>query len=210
MEKYYSVQMKRVFSNVELTKLYRDEQKSASFIAQRFSCSQNKINYWLKKYKIQKRGISDALYIKHNPKGDPFVYSEPHDKESSFLLGLGLGLYWGEGNKKNKTTVRLGNTDPHLIKKFIEFLARVYHVKRKKFRFGLQIFSDMNPSAALSFWSHHLGFSRDHFGKVIVTPARSLGTYKEKTKHGVLTIYVSNRKLRDLINDQIEMLKIAG
>lgn len=198
--------MKAIFSQQELTKLYLHEKKSVYVISQHFSCSQNKVNYWLTKYKIKKRTISEALYIKLNPKGDPFEFSEPQDKKSAFLLGMGLGLYWGEGNKKNENTVRLGNTDPHLIRKFIEFLTRVYHVERKKFRFGLQIFSDMNPSMALSFWSRSLGFSRDHFGKVIVTPARSLGTYRTKTKHGVLTIYVSNKKLRDLINKQIEML----
>ena len=94
--------MKAIFSQQELTKLYLHEKKSVYVISQHFSCSQNKVNYWLTKYKIKKRTISEALYIKLNPKGDPFEFSEPQDKKSAFLLGMGLGLYWGEGNKKNE------------------------------------------------------------------------------------------------------------
>ena len=105
-----------------LRRLYSDEHKSAQEIAEIFNCSSNRINYWLKKYYITKRSISDAIYIKHNPNGDPFEFVPPRNIEEAKLFGLGLGLYWGEGNKANKNTVRLGNTDPVLLNKFIEFL----------------------------------------------------------------------------------------
>ena len=93
---------------------------------------------------------------------------------------------------------------------FLRFLTHLYTVERSKIRFGLQIFSDMKPGKALKFWSKFLGYDRSHFGKIIITPARSIGTYREKTKHGVLTIYVSNKKLRDLLNLQIEQLHKIG
>ena len=34
------------------------------------------------------------------------------------LLGLGLGLYWGEGNKANKHKVSVSNSDPKLLSMF--------------------------------------------------------------------------------------------
>jgi hypothetical protein len=123
------------------------------------------------------------------------------------LFGLGLGLYWGEGNKKNINTVRLGNTDPMLVKKFIEFLFHFYKIPQEKFRFGLQIFSDMSSQEVLRFWIRTLRASSKQFGKVIVTPARGAGTYREKTKYGVLTVNVSNKKLRDLLVGEIEKLQ---
>lgn len=186
---------------------YIHEKKSARLIANEIGCSENKVNFWLKRYKIQKRSISEAVYLKSNPTGDPFAFNQPQNIASSLLFGLGIGLYWGEGNKKNKTTVRLGNTDPFLIRSFITFLIKIYEVKREKFRFGLQIFNDMDPEEVLSFWVKELGFPRSHFGKVIVTPARAAGTYREKTKHGVLTVYVSNSKLRNILNSEIEKMK---
>ena len=190
-----------------LENLYITQKKPSREIAQHLSCSEHKVDYWLAKHGIHKRSLSDAIYLQRNPNGDPFSFNNPKNSKEWFLFGLGLGLYWGEGTKKNKTAVRLGNTDPALVKKFLEFLYRIYSVREGKVRFGLQIFSDMRPEQALSFWCSYLGVSRKDFGKVIVTPARSIGTYREKTKHGVLTVYVCNKKLRDELCKQIEILR---
>ena len=89
---------------------------------------------------------------------------------------------------------------------FIRFLVDLYGIDRKKLKFGLQIFSDMKSSEALQFWSRFLKISPSQFYKVIITPARSLGTYRNKTRHGVLTVYFNNRKLRDIICQAVEDL----
>ncbi len=168
-------------------------------IAKILECSENKINYWFKKFSISKRSISEAIYLKHNPKGDPFKFKDITTVEDGFLLGLGLGLYWGEGNKRNKSSVRLGNTDPGLILKFLEFLEAIWNIKRDKLRFGLQIFSDMKPKKALRFWQKVLEVSPSQFQKVITKPSSKPGTYKERIQHGVLTVYYNNKKLRNQI-----------
>lgn len=190
-----------------IIRLYIDEQKSSRQIAEALRCSENKINYWLKRYSIKKRSISDATYIRSNPTGDPFIFDPPKTKDDYRLFGMGLGLYWGEGNKKNTNTVRLGNTDPKLIMKFLEFMERFYRISPERIKFGLQIFSDMEPKAALKFWCKTLNVTADRFGKVVVTPSRGKGTYREKTRHGVLTVYIFNKKLRDLICGEIEKMQ---
>lgn len=189
-----------------LQDLYVRKQLSAHDVGLRLGCSTNKVHYWLDRSGIKQRSQSQATYAKRNPDGDPFEFSMPKHERDLVLYGLGLGLYWGEGNKRNLTAVRLGNTDPKLIAAFIRFLLTLYKVDRRKLRFGLQIFSDMHPQKALQFWRKAIGFPRSHFLKPVVTPARSVGTYRSKTKHGVLTVYVSNKKLRDLINSQIETI----
>lgn len=176
-------------------------------IATKLKCSLHKITYWMDGYNIKRRSISDAVYRKHNPNGDPFRINEPKTLKEMELFGLGIGLYWGEGNKANKNSLRLGNTDPKLICKFIEFLTQIYDIDRDKLRFGLQVFSDMPPSEALTFWIKTLGAKRSQFQKVIVSPARSIGTYKKKTRHGVLTVHYNNKKLRDIICSEIERIK---
>lgn len=195
-----------ILSKQKLRKLYlRDKQSSAS-IAMIFKCSESTINYWLKKYDIKKRSISEAAYIKHNPDGDPFKIRELKTIKDAWLMGLGLGLYWGEGTKSNKYSIRLGNTDPRLIKKFIEFLAYCCRINKQKLRFGLQIFSDMSPKDALKFWQKELNVRVSSFQKIIVTPTRGDGTYKHKIKHGVLTVYYHNKKLRDIICGMIDSI----
>src|ERR1041385_3397781 len=88
-----------------LEQLYIAEKLSAHEIAVRLRCSDGKINYWLARHQIPKRSISDAVYTRSNPTGDPFKVKIPASAEESFLFGMGLGLYWGEGNKKNLTAV---------------------------------------------------------------------------------------------------------
>ena len=189
-----------------LEDLYYKRKLSARQIAEIFKCSENKINYWLNKQGVYKRSISDAIYTLRNPKGDPFTFKEPDNKNELFLYGLGLGLYWGEGNKKNKAAVRLGNTDPKLVKCFIKFLEKIFNLDISKFKFGLQIFGDMKPEKAQKFWQRELKVKKEQFWKVIVTPHRGVGSYREKTKHGVLTVNFNNKKLRDIICNLIENL----
>ena len=121
---------------------------------------------------------------------------------------MGLGLYWGEGNKKNKNSVRLGNTDPRIIRKFIEYLVRIFNINTKKLRFGLQIFSDLKKSDVMKFWLKQLkefDIVDAQFYKVIVTPSRSIGTYREKSEWGVLTVHFANTKLKNLIDKMLPL-----
>src|SRR6185312_4683224 len=120
-----------------LTKLYVDQKYSVKDIAKQLGCSTHKISYWMDRYDIKRRSISDAIYSKRHPGGDPFHVKEITSLEDARLYGLGIGLYWGEGTKSNKHSVRLGNTDPELIKTFISFLVELYGVRKDDLRFGL-------------------------------------------------------------------------
>ncbi|MBU0458100.1 helix-turn-helix domain-containing protein [Patescibacteria group bacterium] len=186
-----------------LEKLYAKEGKSMQEIANKLGCSVHKVQYWMKQYNIKSRSISDAIYQWHNPDGDPFMFKKPRTSKEQMLYGLGLGLYWGEGTKASKHSVRLGNTDPDLIKIFMDFLIILYGVKRKDFRFGLQIFTDIDEEKALDFWTKKLRIPREQFGKVIVTKSGSIGTYRKKSQFGVVTLHYHNKKLRDLLLNQL-------
>ncbi|MDP3792563.1 MAG: hypothetical protein Q8Q89_02430 [bacterium] len=191
-----------------LINLYTNNKKSSSEIAKVFKCSEHKINYWINKYGIQKRTLSDSMYAKYNPHGDPFLVRKPTTLKEANLLGLGLGLYWGEGNKKNKNSIRLGNTDPRIIKKFIEFLIKIFGIKKDKLRFGLQIFSDISEGEVIRFWLNELkdfSINSNQFFKVTVTPSRSLGSYREKSKFGVLTVHFCNVKLKNILDNMLPL-----
>lgn len=182
-----------------LKKLYIENKKSMQEIADILNCSLHKVAYWMEKHRIPARKRSEAMYVKYNPHGDPFKFKQPTTLKEAELFGLGLGLYWGEGTKTSKTSVRLGNTDPNLLKRFIEFLEKFYGIKRKKMKFGLQIFNDIKPQTALDFWIKSLRINSAQFNKIIVTKSGSIGTYRKKTEYGVLTAMFHNKKLRDLI-----------
>jgi len=192
-----------MIKKTELTKLYTTEGKSMSAIASILGCSVNKVVYWMDKHKIDRRSISDAVYLHNHPDGDPFEIKNPKSNDDYWLLGMGLGLYWGEGTKANLHSVRLGNTDPELIKVFIKFLVQMCGVDFADLRFGIQIFSDCSISQSEDFWEKYLNANSSQFYKTIKTPSRSKGTYRKKNKLGVLTIYYNNSRLRDIL---VEML----
>lgn len=193
---------------IQLRQLYLSKKLPSKKVAAVLNCSEHKVNYWLSRYNIPKRSISEAIYNQNNPTGDPFQIKSIQSLKDAELFGLGLGLYWGEGNKKNKNAVRLGNTDPKLIKKWLEFLVKILGVRVHKIRCGLQIFNDMSKKDALIFWLKELkdfGVTEKNFFGITVTPARSIGNYREKSKYGVLTIHFCNIKLKKILDSMLPM-----
>lgn len=183
----------------ELTELYIDKKMSSAQISLLLGCSTTKVNYWLNKHEIPKRSVSDAVYARHNPNGDPFSITLIDTIEKAQLYGLGIGLYWGEGTKANRHSIRLGNSDPSLLRMFMRFLTEIYGVSIEDMKFGLQIFSDIEPTEAIDYWVNELNVDESQFYKVHITKSGSLGTYRAKSKYGVVTLYYHNKKLRDII-----------
>ena len=98
-------------------------------IANELTVSLSTVDWWMRKYLIPKRSRSDANYKKYNKKGNPFQIKNIRTLHDATLYGIGVGLFWGEGNKVSKTSLRLGNTDPNLIKTYIEFLRKICGVE---------------------------------------------------------------------------------
>ena len=63
----------------------------------------------------------------------------------------------------------------------------------------------MAEKETLDFWTKTLTIEKSQFYKTVITPYRSLGTYRKKTKYGVLTVYFHNRKLRDVLVGLLRM-----
>jgi hypothetical protein len=171
------------------------------------SCSPNKVVYWMKKYSIKRRSHSEAAYIKQNPNGDPFRIKKNLTKDDILLYGLGLGIFWGEGNK-NPTipSLRVANTDPNLIKVFLAFLKSIYGLSENRFSYSIVCFNDVDSEKARSFWARELRIPPQKFGKITVIPKQGKGTYKRKSIFGVCTVQGNNSKLRKLVSVKIETL----
>lgn len=198
--------MKKVILTREaLKRMYVDEKKSSHAIAKAMGCSDHKVNYWLTAHNINKRSISEAIYVKHNPNGDPFYFRTSNNITEAKLFGMGIGLYWGEGTKANKNSIRLGNTDPKLVDKFMEFMITFFNVERSDFKFGLQIFSDIKIRDAMDFWVKNLRIDKHQISKPVVTLSGSIGTYRKKSQYGVMTVMYHNKKLRDLLMSLLPM-----
>lgn len=84
-------------------------------IASNLNCSVHKVVYWMDKYQIKRRSYSEAVYLKLNPNGDPFKIKQKLTSWDNFLLGLGIGIFLGEGNKVVHQSLRVANSDPYIL-----------------------------------------------------------------------------------------------
>lgn len=165
-------------------------------IAKKMNCSVHKVVYWMDKFDIPRRSFSDAVYLNANPDGDPFSIKKILTDEERILYGLGLGIYWGEGEKVSKGRVRVANSDPHLLRTFRDFLLRICQATLSRIHYYIICFNDSNPKEALSYWSKLLEISDKQFGKIVQISPQGKGTYKRKSQYGVCIMEISNTKLK--------------
>lgn len=163
--------------------------------------------YWMQKYGIKRRNHSDATYLKENPHGDPFIIKKSLTPNDQLLLGLGMGIYLGEGNKVEKNSLRVSNTNPLILRIFLRFLFTICHFDKKRISASIVCFNDTDTDTARTYWSRQLQISSAKFGKITQIPPQGKGTYKRKSQYGVCTVQANNMKLTKWLRDQIDLLK---
>ena len=178
-------------------------------IAAKLECSLHKIVYWMNKYGLHRRSLSEAMYTKLNPNGDPFKIKKIINQDEKFLYGLGLGIYWGEGDRRSKNAIRVANTDPKLIKAFTKFLLTICQLEKRKLLYNLICFNDSNPEEVRNYWAKELRISKEKFGKIVQIPSQGKGTYRKKSRYGVCIAIVCNMKLKSWIMDEISKINPA-
>mgnify|MGYP001573381287 CR=1 FL=1 len=188
---------------LELLKSEYNKGKSIQDIASNLGHSVHKIAYWMKKYDISRRGHSEAAYIQQNPNGDPFKIKKINSNDDALLFGLGIGIYWGEGNKSDRHSVRITNTDPRMIVVFRQFPRDICNIKESKLSYSIVAFNDSNIEAVSEYWSKELGIEPTKFGKIVQIPPQGKGSYKNKSRFGVCSISFGNIKLKEWIMNQL-------
>ena len=190
-----------------LLKISYDTGKSMMQMAKEFGCSMSKVTYWMRKHSIKRRSRSEANYLFYNPDGDPFKIKTDLSKHEALLKGLGLGIYWGEGSKFSKHSLRVANTNPEILRAFRQFLKTICQLKDKRISYSIVSFNDVSPEVSRNYWSKELEISPGKFGKITQIPKQGKGTYKRKSLYGVCTIQAHNVKLRNWLVQELEDLK---
>ena len=106
------------------------------------------------------------------------------------LFLSGLFLYWAEGGKTKNGTTCLTNTNPNMLKFFINWL-KVFNVSKEKLRVHLHLYSDMNIKRQEKYWSRELGIPLKQFRKSYIKKSLSSAiTYKNGFGQGTCTVSV--------------------
>ena len=175
--------------------------KSAREIGDIPGCSWRQVISCMNNHGIPRRSRSEATYLKANPLGDPFYIKSHLSLEEERLKALAIGLFWGEGTRRNQVAVRISNSDPELLKVFVAFLRTICNVRPDKICVELILHADVKPADASQYWSQQLRIPPSQFSKPTIIPSRGRGTSTHRVKWGTATIRVSNVRLRRLLQD---------
>ncbi len=93
-------------------------------------------------------------------------------------------LYWGEGSKGD---FGLSNTDPRLIRLFVECLRGVFEIKNERLRVSVRIYEDLDREKCLLFWSEIVGIPKEEFVNVNVLSGKKKG----KLEYGMCRVRVT-------------------
>ncbi len=85
------------------------------------------------------------------------AFQEMRQLNNDHLWLAGIMLYWAEGSKAKEhlvsQQVNFNNSDPKMIKVFLDWLLKIIKIPRNDIYFALYIHRTANIQRALSFWS---------------------------------------------------------
>lgn len=193
-------------------KLYYDEKLSTIDIAKQLKVTPWVVLKFMRRTGLPRRSLKETNIIVFNRKPISFSLKKNLSKEEEKLKIAGIMLYWAEGGKSNPKlrvwTVDFANSNPLMVKLFINFLRQICGVDEKRLRVLLYCYADQNIEDLKNFWYKITGINRKQFIKPYVR--KDFLTEKSgKMKYGLVHIRYSDKKLLLQIEDWIkEYLKI--
>ncbi len=198
----------------------KEEQKIVDFyvvsklsetqIAEALQVNPSRIRWVLKKHKIQKRTISEAvrqIYItKFNKK--EFVLNTKLTPEQEKLKIAGVMLYWGEGTKKGHN-VALANSDPFMVAVFVRFLREVCGIEKNRLHVTLHHYPDHTDAVLKKFWSETLDIPLKQFYRSHLH-FNTKGSYKKKSEYGTVSVQYSDVALLRVLNGWISEYSVLS
>lgn len=157
---------------------------------QRTRLMKNSQDGWKKarEHAVISKNIAKAKRISQAKAEAELIHSSLPKTNEVLELALAM-LYFGEGAKKNVTT--LGASDSKMITFFITALERLYDLDRNTFRYELHLRFDQDEDEMKNYWSQKLHVQRDRFQYTV----KDLRTKDRPTKpgyHGVCQVHVGN------------------
>ena len=200
----------------------RKQGMSYSDIKSQLGVSKSTLSGWLKdypltleeSYKLSKRArvveqVRQTKAAKRNARRESVYRKVKQDisVSRSKLFVAGFYLYWGEGTKTAEYTVSLTNTDPAMVRCFVEWLE-LLGIARSDLRIKLHLYSDSNENNAKEFWSDSLGVPKENFNKSYVKQSRASDRdHKGLFGHGTCVVSYHDRDIHEYVLQGIRYLR---
>ncbi len=197
--------------------------KSYSQIKSELGISKSTLSEWLRAYPLTKEQI-DALRGKSEIRIERYrqarrktreirlksYYEEEKNKwiplSERELFLMGLFLYWGEGGKTHRNIVSINNTDPSVMKFAFYWLNQICQVPREKIQVYLHLYSDMDVTETIAYWSKELHQSIQYFAKPYIKQSKRSDLDQKGFGHGTCGLRVYNTVLKEHILVAIQVI----
>ena len=181
---------------------------SVETIAKKMRVSTEAMFYFFRKNKIKRRSGSDINKVRFENKKPSFSVKKNLTVLEKALQVAGTMLYWGEGSKwDGETIVDFANSDPAMIKVFLDFLRRICGVNEKKLRVYLYCYRNQKVKKLVNFWQKVTGIKKEQFVKPYIRDdyrSDKIG----KMRYGLIHIRYGDKKLlmqiRNWINEFVK------
>ncbi len=195
----------------------RKQELSYNQIKQRIGVSKGTLSGWLKDYPLSKERIAtlrdhseqriekfrETMRKKkedrlRNTYDKEKINTLPLTKKEIFLFGL--GIYWGEGTKRQMSELSISNTDPNLINLFIYWLEQSFNISRKKIKILLRLYGDMDIDKETIYWSKTLNIPICQFNRPYIKKNSVLNiNHKGNFGHGTCNARINSVPLAEKV-----------
>ena len=189
---------------------------SYSQIREKVRVSKSTLSLWLENYPLSKSRLRElrdfspkriesfraTMKIKRDARiaiQETRVQKDIKKVSQRELFVAGFFLFWGEGTKKRAAMVSLANTDPVMIKFFVDWILLLGGTK-EHIRFALHLYEDMDINKEIRYWSEILGFPKSAFTKPYMKKTKKSDiTYKNGFGHGTCNARYMSQNLNDYV-----------
>lgn len=110
---------------------------------------------------------------------------------------IGSALYWAEGGKKNRNSLRFSNSDPLMIEVIMKFFREVCNIPNEKIKARIHIYPQINPKIATNYWKKVTNLPRINFQKhqIQISQASKRKRPRNTLPYGTLHLTVNNTEM---------------
>ncbi len=212
------------FIDREKARILRSEGRSYSEIGKMLGASKSTLNGWLKDMPLSAEQMREVRDL--NPRRiENFRKTMRTKREKTMAVAYekarkeigrlsrrdlfiaGIYLYWAEGTKSARGRSEIANTDPAVIKAFLQWLV-VAGVPKDKIRIRLQLYKDMSIASETRFWSKILNVPVRYFRKPAIKESRLTGlTRKHGHGHGTCDLIFDNVPMWEYITGALKYIR---
>lgn len=203
-------------------------------IVDKLQVSKSSLSIWLRDipYRPNKevlkrvnKNLMRTVMMRHNIKLDSLKRAKSFAKREigvmsdRDLMMVGLGVYIGEGSKREETA-HIMNSDPNVLRLAVKWLKRSFGISRKHFRVIMHIYPDNSEGEARKYWSKITGIPFGQFEKTQVDRRTNKSILnKGKLPHGTAHIKIRacgnpehgvllHRRIMALINEVYKQTRV--